>query len=86
MVQKLGRLSRRPSFKSECLSQIIPLGEQHLRHAVKEYTEHYHVERNHQGLDNRLIAERQRVLDQNSAVERRERLGGILNYYERRAA
>jgi len=53
---------------------------------VKEYTEHYHVERNHQGLDNRLIEERQRVLDLNSAVERRERLGGILNYYERRAA
>ena len=24
------------SIKSECLSQIIPLGEQHLRHAVKE--------------------------------------------------
>jgi len=43
------------SIKSECLAKIIPLGERHLRHAVKEYTEHYHVERNHQGLDNRLI-------------------------------
>jgi hypothetical protein len=43
------------SIKSECLSQIIPLGERHLRHAVKEYTEHYHLERNHQGLGNRLI-------------------------------
>ena len=74
------------SIKSECLAQIIPLGERHLRHAVKEYTEHYHLERNHQGLDNRLVEERQRVLDLNSAVERRERLGGILNYYERRAA
>jgi len=29
------------SIKSECLAQIIPLGERHLRHAVKEYTEHY---------------------------------------------
>jgi transposase InsO family protein len=74
------------SVKSECLAQIIPLGEQHLRHAAKEYTEHDHLERNHQGLDNRLIEERQRVLDLNSAVERLERLGGILNYYERRAA
>ena len=33
------------SIKSECLAQIIPLGEWHLRHAVKEYREHYHVER-----------------------------------------
>jgi transposase InsO family protein len=38
------------STKSECLAQIIPLGERHLRKAVKEYTEHYHFERNHQGL------------------------------------
>lgn len=74
------------SIKSECLPQIIPLGERHLRHAVKEYTEHYHVERNHQGLDNRLIEEQQGVVDLNSAVVRHERLGGVLNYYERRAA
>jgi transposase InsO family protein len=74
------------SIKSECLAQIIPLGERHLRHAVKEYTEHYHLERNHQGLDNRLIEERSGVINMNSAVERRERLGGVLNYYERRAA
>ncbi len=74
------------SIKSECLSQIIPLGEEHLRHAVKEYTEHYHLERNHQGLDNRLIEERHGAVDMDSALARHERLGGILNYYERRAA
>jgi transposase InsO family protein len=74
------------SIKSECLAQIIPLGEQHLRHAVKEYMEHYHVERNHQGLDNRLIEELPGVVDMNSAVARHERLGGVLNHYERRAA
>jgi hypothetical protein len=62
------------------------VGEQHLRHAVKEYTEHYHVERNHQELDNRLIDEQQGVVDMNSAVARHERLGGVLSYYERRAA
>ena len=55
-------------------------------HAVKQYTEHYHVERNHQGLGNRLIEERLGVINMDSAVERHERLGGILNYYERRAA
>ena len=74
------------SIKAECLAQIIPLGERHLRHVVKEYTEHYHLERNYQGLDNRLIAEPPSVVDMNSAVVRQERLGGVLNYYERRAA
>jgi hypothetical protein len=74
------------SIKSECLSRIIPLGERHLRRVVKEYTDHYHVERNHQGLHNRLIEDRQGVVDMNSAVVRHERLGGVLNYYERRAA
>ena len=74
------------SIKSECLSQIIPLGERHLRHAVQEYTEHYHIERNHQGLDNRLIEKRHGVVDVNSSIVRHERLSGVLNYYERRAA
>jgi len=74
------------SIKSECLAQIIPLGERHLRHAVKEYTEHYHLERSHRGLGNRLIEQPQGVVDMNCAVVRHERLGGVLNYYERRAA
>ena len=74
------------SIKSECLAQIIPLGERHLRHAVKEYAVHYHAERNHQGLDNRRIEEPPSVVDMNSAVVRQERLGGVLNYYDRRAA
>jgi transposase InsO family protein len=74
------------SIKSECLSRIIPLGEEHLRHAVKEYTEHYHLERNHQGLDNRLIEGRSGAVDMNPKIKRHERLGGALNYYERRVA
>jgi len=43
------------SIKSACLAQIIPLGDNPLRKAVKEYTEHYYIERNHQGLGNELI-------------------------------
>jgi putative transposase len=43
------------SIKSECLAQIIPLGERHLRTAVKEYTEHYHLEWNHQELEDELV-------------------------------
>ncbi len=74
------------SIKSECLAKIIPLGERHLRTAVKEYTEHYHVERNHQGLNNELIDDRCGAADASGDVERHERLGGILNYHYRRAA
>jgi hypothetical protein len=62
------------------------LGEDHLRQLVKEYAKHYHAERNHQGLDNRLIEKPQVVVDMHSAVVRNERLGGVLNYYQRRAA
>jgi len=75
------------SIKSECLAQIIPLAERHLRMAVTEYTQHYHVERNHQGLDNKLI---NRPLDRSAGMDRdvlcNERLGGILKYYYRKAA
>ncbi len=74
------------SIKSECLAQIIPLGERHLRAAVKEYTEHYHIERNHQGLENELIEKPSDELKITGAVECRERLGGVLKYYYRRAA
>ena len=37
-------------------------------------------------LENRPIEKLYRVINMNSAVERHERMGGILNYYERRAA
>ena len=72
------------SVKDECLSNIIPIGERHLRNVIEEYTAHYHLERNHQGLDNQLIdghAESEPVFD----VECNERLGGILRSYHRAA-
>jgi hypothetical protein len=72
------------SIKEECLSQIIPLGEHHLRRAVAEYTEHYHLERNRQGLGSELIERPPRVGV--GGIACRERLGGVLRYYYRRAA
>ena len=72
------------SIKEECLDRMIPIGERHFRHAVAEYVEHYHQERNHQGLDNRLIAGTP-VIDMTSRVRRRPRLGGLLNFCERAA-
>ncbi len=72
------------SIKEECLDRIIPIGEHHFRHAVAEFVEHYHRERNNQGLDNRLIAGTP-ATDMASRVRRRPRLGGLLNFYARAA-
>jgi transposase InsO family protein len=44
------------SIRRECLNRVIPLGERHLRELVREYVTHYHQERPHQGLGNRVIA------------------------------
>jgi len=73
------------SIRSECLDQIIPLGERHLRKAVKEYTEHYHEERNHQDRGNELIETPCEAPNLDGEVECQERLGGILKYYQRAA-
>jgi transposase InsO family protein len=72
------------SIKDECLARMIPLGERHFRRAVAEFVDHYHRERNHQGIENELIAGAP-VTSAAGRVHRRARLGGLLNYYERAA-
>jgi transposase InsO family protein len=70
------------SIKSECLSELVLLGENHLRAAVREYLIHYHEERNHQGLAGQFIlppAHHNRP----GPIVCRERLGGLLRFYHR---
>ena len=67
------------SIKEECLDRLIPLGDRHFRRALAEYGVHYHCERNHQGLANELIDAEDH--QRNGRVRRRQRLGGLLNYY-----
>jgi putative transposase len=74
------------SAKQECLRKVIPLGEAHLRKIVAEYVEHYHRERNHQGLGNQLIEPSSSGRHTVAAIKCRERLGGTLRYYHREAA
>jgi len=40
------------SIKHECLNHFIILGEAHLNYLVRQYVEHYHTERPHQGIGN----------------------------------
>ena len=74
------------SIKEECLGRMILFGEASLRRALKEYVVHYHVERNHQGVGNRLIEPLATVSTSDKPIRCRERLGGMLNFYYREAA
>jgi transposase InsO family protein len=74
------------SIKSECLDRMIIFGGRHLRYVINEYVQHYHAERNHQGIGNRLIEERDESLNAMGPVVARTRLGGMLKYYHRAAA
>jgi transposase InsO family protein len=76
------------SVKEECLSRLILLGESSLRRALQQYMVHYHEERNHQGKQNRILfpSQREGTGRRKGAVRCRERLGGLLKYYERKAA
>ncbi len=74
------------SIKSECLNRMIFFGEGQLRRAIEAYVDHYRLERNHQGLDNRLIDGSVPAANEDGEIRCRQRLGGLLNYYHRDAA
>jgi transposase InsO family protein len=71
------------SIKEECLNRMILFGERSLLRCLREFTAHYHAERNHQGIDNELVDGGE--LPAVGPVECQERLGGLLKYYRRAA-
>jgi hypothetical protein len=75
-----------PSIKEECLTKMIFVGQGSLRRALTEYMTHFHEERNHQGLENRLIRGIPAVAANDASIHRRTRLGGMLSYYHRVSA
>jgi putative transposase len=74
------------TIKESCLERMILFGEESLRTATLSFVAHYHTERNHQGLANRLINPEVGHPGNAGVVQRRQRLGGLLNYYYRAAA
>ena len=74
------------TIKGSCLERLILFGEGSVRRAASEFTVHYHHERNHQGLGNKLICPDPTLVREGGQLHRRERLGGLLNYYYRAAA
>lgn len=73
------------SIQVECLDHFLVFGEKHLDYLVREYVEHYHTERPHQSLGNRLIS-REPSSRSKGSISCRTRLGGLLKDFTRRAA
>ena len=74
------------SIKDESLSRLILFGENMLRNAVRQFLAHYHAERNHQSLGNKILQPGDEVGRHEGDIQCRERLGGVLRYYYREAA
>jgi putative transposase len=72
------------SIKFECLNELILLGRRHLEVSIEKYTSFYNQFRNHQGVDNELLTPREFVKD--GPIECQSELGGMLNFYYRKAA
>lgn len=68
----------------ECLDHFIPVGTKHLEHLIGEYVKHYHFERPHQGLGNKLIMPIAPLHDEGE-IHCDTRLGGLLRHYHRAA-
>jgi hypothetical protein len=65
------------------LSKLVLFGERALQRGVAEFVRHYHTERNHQGKGNALLFPSSNDERSNGSmrIQRRERLGGLPNYY-----
>jgi transposase InsO family protein len=74
------------SIKESCLGRMILIGEASLLRATSQFVLHYHAERNHQGLENKIIRPEFPILPSEGEVCCRKRLGGLLRYYYREAA
>jgi putative transposase len=74
------------SIKDECLNRMIFVGQASLRRAITEFMTHYHIERNHQGIENQLIQPAATPIIPSAQVHRRQRLGGMLSFYSGAAA
>jgi transposase InsO family protein len=74
------------TIKESCLDQMVLFGEASLHRATSDFLLHYHQERNHQALENKLIRPEFNPLPTQGAIRCRKRLGGLLRYYYREAA
>jgi len=79
------------TLEQEALDHFVVLGRRHLDHIIKKFVDYYHDFRPHQGLENvppngAPLGEDPETALTPGDITRRERLGGLLKHYERRAA
>ena len=76
------------TIQVDCMDHFLIFGEKHFDYLVREYVEHYHTERPHQGLANGIVTGETLPAppDSNDTVLCRTRLGGLLKHYHRTAA
>ncbi|MCL2646953.1 MAG: integrase core domain-containing protein [Phycisphaerales bacterium] len=74
------------TIKNECTNKMVFFGEKHLRYTLDEYLEHYLKERPHQGVGNQILTAPAQAPPDRGRVYCRERLGGLLKSYYRKAA
>ena len=74
------------TIKENCLDQMIMISETSLRRVVGEFVERYNTERAHQSLENKIIEPKFDEIPNEGEIECDSRLGGMLNYYYRKAA
>ena len=63
------------TIKESCLERVVLFGEGSLRKAIQEFMAHYHHERNHRGLGNRLVITEKSGNDSTGPIQRRQQLG-----------
>ena len=65
-------------IREECLDHLILFSEASLRKVVEEYVAHFHRERPHQGLGNKIIEPEFEPPNRAGEIKCRKRLGGLL--------
>jgi transposase InsO family protein len=73
------------SIKEECLNRLVFFSDAHLRTTLSIFIGYYRQQRNHQGIENKLI-EPPEFLPKTGRIRCQKQLGGMLNYYYREAA
>ncbi|MGO8928369.1 MAG: integrase core domain-containing protein [Limisphaerales bacterium] len=74
------------TIRESCLDRMVLIGESSLHQATSQFVLHYHRERNHQSMGNKILRPEFTPFATVGTIKRRRRLGGLLNYYCREAA
>jgi putative transposase len=76
------------TVRTECLDRIFIVNERHLESVLNTYINHYNRERSHRGLDLRIPegGPPASLVEATGPIVRRDRLGGLIHEYHRKAS